>query len=417
MSVQTLDELCSLIIDSEHKTAPKDPDGLHPLMRTNNLARGRGDFKGAQRVNAQTYALWTKRARPQSGDLILAREAPVGGVCRVPPNVLPVLGQRTVLLRPRPDVADSQCLLYRLAAPDMQARMHEMATGATVPHLNMADIRALVVPDVPGIAEQRRRASVLGAFDELIEINERRIEILEERTRSLYREWFVRFRFPRHTDDDAQAAMNRTGPAGWASRRVDEIATLCRRSVNPTNRPDVWFEHYSLPAFDAGALPTIERGESIRSNKYSLDGECVLLSKLNPRIRRVWFAPVDSGSAIASSEFLPWTGLRVSNAWLWALFSDDEYRGRLTGAAGGTSTSHQRVKPDDVCGHRVWLPYPDLLAAFDAVAEPALRMAALLRRQNRALGATRDLLLPRLVTGRLDISDIDLGDLLEPEAA
>lgn len=319
--------------------------------------------------------------------------------------------KNTMWMRALPGAAETGFLYYSTRRRDFWPRR-----GAAQPFISLGDARESRIP-LPAIQVQRRITAALAAFDELIETNERRVEILEELARSIYREWFVRFRFPRHTDDDARAAMLQTGPAGWASRRIDEIARLCRSSIDPTTRPDVWFEHYSLPAFDAGALPTIERGESIRSNKYSLNGECVLLAKLNPRIRRVWFAPVDSGSAIASSEFLPWTGVRVSNAWLWALFSDDDYRGRLTGAAGGTSTSHQRVKPDDVCGHQVWLPDSALLCAFDAVAEPALRMAALLRRQNRALSATRDLLLPRLVTGRLDISDIDLGDLLAPEAA
>ncbi len=134
-----ISEATSLIVDSEHKTAPKDPGGPHPLIRTTDLGRARADFKGAQRVGAGTYTQWTKRAVPSEGDLILAREAPVGGVCRVPAGVAPVLGQRTVLLRPDPRTVDSKFLAYRLATPGLQARLYEMSTGSTVPHLNMSD--------------------------------------------------------------------------------------------------------------------------------------------------------------------------------------------------------------------------------------------------------------------------------------
>jgi len=411
----TLRELCSVIVDSEHKTAPKDPDGPHPLMRTNNLGAAHGDFAGAQRVNAQTYETWTRRARPEQGDLILAREAPVGGVCRVPANVHPMLGQRTVLLRPDEASTDGRFLMYRLAAPDLQGRMNEMATGATVPHLNMADIRSFVVPGMPNLDEQHRRGAVLGAFDELLAINERRIELLEDLARSVYREWFVRFRFPGHGCSEADAASSGGGPEGWAHVRIDEIATLNRRSIHPASQPDAWFELFSIPAFDSGALPSRELGASIRSSKFLISEDCVLVSKLNPRIRRTWFATPDTDSAVASSEFLPWTGTAVSNSWLWSMFSDDEFRHQFIGSAGGTSTSHQRLKPEDVLRHGVSLPPPELLRGFDAVAEPSLRAAQTLRRQNRALISTRDLLLPRLVTGRLDISDIDLGDLL-PDA-
>ena len=189
-----LGQLCSLIVDSEHKTAPKNPSGTYPLIRTTDLGMARVNLRSAQRVDAATHQHWTKRAAPKEGDLILAREAPVGGICRVPEGVDPVLGQRTVLLRPDPTTVESEFLMYRLAAPDLQARMNEMSGGATVPHLNMADIRVFTVAGIPSFATQRRIAAVLSAFDELIEINERRIALLEDLARSLYQEWFVHFR-------------------------------------------------------------------------------------------------------------------------------------------------------------------------------------------------------------------------------
>jgi len=210
-----LGDLCSLIVDSEHKTAPKDPAGHHPLIRTTDLGEARADLGRAQRVNSDTHALWTRRAVPTAGDLILAREAPVGGIFQVPAGLEPVLGQRTVLLRPEPTRVNSTFLMYRLAAGDLQSRMAEMSTGSTVLHLNMADIRTFPVPQLPSMSTQRRIAAVLSAFDELIEINERRIELLEDLARSLYREWFVHFRFPGHEDVDLVDSELGPIPAGW----------------------------------------------------------------------------------------------------------------------------------------------------------------------------------------------------------
>ncbi len=215
-----LGELCSMIVDSEHKTAPKDKAGLHPLVRTTDLGKARADLSRAQRVDSKTYALWTKRAVPSAGDLILAREAPVGGIFRVPTGVEPVLGQRTVLLRPESTRVDSAFLMYRLASGDLQARMAEMSTGSTVPHLNMADIRTFPMPPLPPLSAQRRIAAVLSAFDDLIEINERRIELLEHLARSLYREWFVHFRFPGHEDVELVDSELGSIPEGW------EVASL-----------------------------------------------------------------------------------------------------------------------------------------------------------------------------------------------
>ena len=288
--------------------------------------------------------------------------------------------------------------------------------GSSNPTLNRNHVHLLPVR-VPPIGTQKRIAATLAAFDELIDINERRIELLEGLAQSVYREWFVRFRFPGH--DDVALVDSDLGriPSGWTPVRVAELANLSRRSVTPARVPGATFEHFSIPAFDGGRLPSRECGLSILSGKYAVDGECVLVSKLNPRIARVWFAMPESDSAITTTEFLPLKGVRVSNAWLWTTLSGDAFRSSLTSAAGGTSTSHQRVKPDDVIGHEVVLADIQTRERFDAIAEPSLREVGYLLRHNGALAATRDLLLPRLVTGRLEISDIELGALLPAEAA
>jgi type I restriction enzyme S subunit len=405
-----LGELCSLIVDSEHKTAPKDPDGLHPLVRTSNLKLGRADFDGAQRVNAETYALWTRRAAPRQGDLILAREAPVGGIGRVPAEVHPVLGQRTVLLRPSPEVVESKYLMYRLAAPDLQARMSEMATGATVPHLNMADIRAFRVPDLPDLGEQRRRSALLAAFDDLIEINERRIALLEGLARSLYREWFERFRFPGHGAGSVDGASPERIPYGWSLAALFEVA-------------DVGFGYsFKSPGFsESGShavvrIRDVPRGmtttftEESAPERYAIrDGD--VLVGMDGEFHLNQWSGGDAWLNQRVARLRPKAGFSARHLML-ALQSPIR---ELNGAISGTTVAHLGKRHLETI--RIAVPPAGVLCAatqaFDAFADEVL---ALLR-VNRKLAETRDLLLPRLVTGRLDISGVDLGPLLPAEDA
>ena len=109
-----------------------------------------------------------------------ARSAPVGNVALILPGMELVLGQRTVLLRPDEEKVDPRFLTYRLLAADMQYWMRAVANGATVPHLNVEDIRDMPIPDLPPLKTQGQIGFTLSTFDDLIENNRRRIEILEE---------------------------------------------------------------------------------------------------------------------------------------------------------------------------------------------------------------------------------------------
>lgn len=427
----TLSELCSLIVDSEHKTAPKDAEGLHPLMRTTNLAPGYGDFAGAQRVNAPTYEQWTRRARPEEGDLILAREAPVGGICRVPPNVHPVLGQRTVLLRPSDAAADSKFLLYRLAAPDMQGRMHEKATGATVPHLNMADIRSFVVPGVPSLGEQRRRAAVLGAFDDLIAINERRIELLEGLARSLYREWFVRFRFPGYGGALLVETQLGSIPEGWSVAPISELASdqkwavtsgpfgskLGRKDYVENGVPVIRGLNLALGGgfVDDGFVFVSEAKADTLASSTTRPGDIVLTQR--GTLGQVGLVPTDARFpryVISQSQMKITVGATTSRQYLYAMLRATDTEQRIQNMAMTAGVPHINLAL--LREMRIVVPPVLVQAAFETLMAPISDSVEHNRRTITALARTRDLLLPRLVTGRLDISDVDLGNLL-PEAA
>lgn len=388
-----LSEVSSLIVDSQHKTAPKDLNGQHPLIRTSDLGVARVNFSGAQRVNAATYDLWTRRAAPSEGDLIFAREAPVGGICRVPVGISPVLGQRTVLIRPDPASVDSTFLMYRLAAPDLQARMIEKSTGSTVPHLNMADIRALAIPDVPSLATQRRIAAALYSLDELSEINERRIKLLGDLVRSLFREWFVRFRFRGH--DDVELVESELGliPHGWEVRPLGEVVKLSYGRALPAKKRR------------AGRFPVVSSAGVIDAHEEALvEGPGIVLGRKG-NVGSVWwvdddFFPIDTTYYVTTDQPL---GLVY---WQLAGLRFIDSHAAVPG-----------LSRDQATALLVVCPVAEVARCFGDIHDSVFKMMATLRAQNRQLNATRDLLLPRLVTGRLDISDVDLGDLLPAEVA
>ena len=184
-----LDEIAD-VIDCEHKTAPKVDSSEYYSIRTPDIKNGRLLYEQANRVSAETYALWTKRGIPEAGDIILAREAPVGEVGWIDKDHKICLGQRTVLIKIHSTEIDKKYLLYSFVSSKFKDYLNELSGGSVVAHLNMKDIRALEF-SFPPLPEQKAIASVLSSLDDKIDLLHRQNKTLEAMAETLFRQWFI----------------------------------------------------------------------------------------------------------------------------------------------------------------------------------------------------------------------------------
>lgn len=135
-----LNDICELIVDCPHSTAPDEGEGF-PLIRTPNIGKGRLLLDDVHRVSKDVYDERNKRAVPQENDLILAREAPVGNVAIIKGGQQVCLGQRTVLIRPDAKKVIPEFLVYYLLSPLIQHIFTGSSNGTIVSHLNLAILR------------------------------------------------------------------------------------------------------------------------------------------------------------------------------------------------------------------------------------------------------------------------------------
>ncbi|MBP0465879.1 restriction endonuclease subunit S [Roseomonas sp. PWR1] len=313
--------------------------------------------------------------------------------------------KNTIYIKGDSKRADTRYLSFVLSDPDVWPKR-----GAAQPFISQTDARAVQIR-LPPLDTQRRITGILSAYDDLIENNERRIAILEEMARRIFREWFVDFRFPGH--EAVRMVDTEAGkiPEGWQFGPVSRIAEATGASISPSQSPQRFFAHYSLPAFDAGQQPAVELGSAIQSNKLLFEPPVVLLAKLNPRFDRTWAITEAAGhKQVASTEYVP---LRprpgVPLAYLQCAVQGTAFRDRLLGLAQGTSTSHQRAKPQDILAINVPVPPSRLLQLADEHLDPLLVGAKLARAANVGLRRSRDLILPRLISGDLTVSAAELA--------
>ena len=283
---------------------------------------------------------------------------------------------------------------------------------------------------LPPIAEQRAIAHILGTLDDKIELNRKQNETLEAMARALFKAWFVDFEpvraklegrwqrgqslpgLPAHLYDlfPDRLVDSELGeiPEGWGIFAFGDVAQQGKGVVNPGTTPQDLFTHYSLPAFDSSHSPSIERGDAIKSNKTPVPDGAVLVSKLNPHIPRVWNVGTAGENAVCSTEFIVWTPKKPANsAFLYCLASSTEFNGAMRQLVTGTSNSHQRVKPDQLRGIRVFAATENAIKVFSELVRSPLEQVLQNRQQSRTLAQLRDTLLPKLISGELRIKDAE----------
>ncbi|MBP7388775.1 MAG: restriction endonuclease subunit S [Chitinophagales bacterium] len=179
------------IVDCEHKTAPLVEYSDFISVRTSDISGGKIDFDKCNRISFETYEGWTKRLQPKEGDIILAREAPVGEVGLVTKNKKVCLGQRTVLIRVDDRLINNDYLLYYLVNPVVKNDLISRSTGSVVEHLNVKDIKNFDLKVHSEIKEQIIVADLLSSIDNKIDLLHRQNKTLEQLAETLFRQWFV----------------------------------------------------------------------------------------------------------------------------------------------------------------------------------------------------------------------------------
>ena len=289
---------------------------------------------------------------------------------------------------------DPRYLKYVLQA-DREALLR-FANGSTHQTIYFPEVKAFHAL-LPPIEDQRAIAATLGALDDKIDSN-RRVEALGLALLDVMSE-------------QVGEVLPET-PLG-------EVAAMTRVTVNPGGFGTQVVEHFSLPAFDAGARADAVAGESILSNKIQIPGNCILVSRLNPRTNRTWWVTTKPDiPALASTEWDCLTARdRPALAGMWLAVRDPIFRQELANRVTGTSGSHQRVRPDDLQS----IPVPDFRGLPQTATLQALSVLDEIehrRSESAVLADLRDALLPELLSGRTRVAAEVIKDhALEEETA
>ena len=273
--------------------------------------------------------------------------------------------------------------------------------AAAVPGVNRNDLHRLKVLKPP-LPIQRRIAFVLSAYDDLIENNTRRIAILEEMARALYREWFVEFRFPGH--EKVRMVESELGriPNGWHPAKLNELADVNGTSIRRGAEPET-VAYVEIASVSTGAVEAIQRMPFAeapgRARRLVKDGDTIW-SCVRPNRRSFSVVLDPDPELVVSTGFAVLTPTTVPFAYIYLATTTEEFTAYLTNHAQGAA--YPAVTATTFENAVILKPETSLLDRFQELAEPLLRLRDSLRRKIVNLRETRDLLLPKLISGEIE---------------
>jgi len=401
----TIEDATEQLIDYRGKTPPKTGSGVR-LITAKIVKGGQIRDEPAEFIASDFYDEWMRRGLPQQLDVLFTTEAPLGEVAILRGNQKIALAQRIILLRAKQGLIDPFFLFYALQSDFGQGELRARASGTTVLGIKQSELRRARIPFFP-LPVQRRIGSILSAYDDLIENSQRRIKILEEMARRLYREWFVHFRFPGHEGCRFVDSPLGEIPEGWEVKTVEDSFVISGGGT-PSRKEEVFWEGGTIQWYSPSDLTgagTMFMDDSrdhitelglVQSSARMFPARSVMLTSR----ATIGAIAINTHPACTNQGFitcLPNDRVPLYFLFHWLVENVPTFQ-RMASGSTFREISRGVFKTIEFLH-----PPVALVSHFEAAAEPIAEEMLSLQRQIQNLRRTRDLLLPRLLSGQIDV--------------
>ena len=392
-----LSECCQSISDGDHQAPPKSNKGI-PFVTISNIKDNSFDFTNCMHVPQSYYDNLLAKRKPQKGDILYSVVGSFGIPVLIKENVKFTFQRHIVILRPNPHIVEPAYMYYSMLSKAFFLQADAAAIGAAQRTISLSSLQNLTI-NLLDLPTQRRIASILSAYDDLIENNRRQIKLLEEAAQRLYREWFVELRFPGHESVKVVDGV----PEGWMKGTVDNIVKLL------SGYPFKSSEYVSSGKYRLITIKNVKDGEFSPDNVDYIDqlpdkvpSHCILtegdiLLSLTGNIGRVCI--VNGYNYLLNQRVAKLQTLHP--AYAYCMFRSKEMLNKMTALSNGVA--QQNLSPIRVEKIRILIPSSNLLFQFKNIVEPIISQIILLNNQITFACEARDRLLPELMGREIEV--------------
>ena len=392
-----LSECCQSISDGDHQAPPKSNKGI-PFVTISNIKDNSFDFTNCMHVPQSYYDNLLAKRKPQKGDILYSVVGSFGIPVLMKENVKFTFQRHIAILRPNPHIVEPAYMYYSMLSKAFFLQADAAAIGAAQRTISLSSLQNLTI-NLPDLPTQRRIASILSAYDDLIQNNRRQIKLLEEDAQRLYREWFVELRFPGHESVKVVDGV----PEGWMKGTVDNIVKLL------SGYPFKSSEYVSSGKYRLITIKNVKDGEFSPDNVDYIDqlpdkvpSHCILtegdiLLSLTGNIGRVCI--VNGYNYLLNQRVAKLQTLHP--AYAYCMFRSKEMLNKMTALSNGVA--QQNLSPIRAEKIRILIPSSNLLFQFKNIVEPIISQIILLNNQITFACEARDRLLPELMDGEMEV--------------
>ena len=405
-TIKTINELCTKITDGSHFSPEHDENGVYSMYSSKDMLYDGFDDSDVKRISEPVYKKLVKQdCRPLKNDILIIKDGNsyLKRIFKINTDIDAVILSSIAILRPNVKIIDPDFFKYLLRSDSIRNAMANYVSGAAIPRIVLKDFKKMKLEFISSMKAQQKIASILSAYDDLIQNYKKQIEALQTTASELYKEWFVRFRFPGYKNSRFENGI----PEGWKIERIGNIGEVIGGGTPSTENEEYWDGDIPwlspVDLSDNTNVYVSRGGKNItklglqKSSAKMMPKDTVLLSSRapvgyvalakNPICTNQGFKSVVCNTSVIQPIYL-YFYFRMNKNYLQSIASGATFP-ELSGSM------MKKLK--------VLLPQMELQKEFSKKANIFISKAELLSEQITNLTQQRDLLLPRLMRGALEV--------------
>ena len=402
--IKTINDLCIKITDGSHFSPEHEDAGEYQMYSVKDMEYNGFNNSNCKMIGKEMFMKLLKSdCRPLKNDILIAKDGSyLKYTFKVKKDLNACILSSIAILRPNEKMINPDYFVYLMRSKSIKNAMANYVSGSALPRIILSDFKKMKLKMISDINLQQKIANILSRYDEAIENNNKRIKLLEQMVQNLYKEWFVRFRFPGWENTEFENGI----PKGWHRKKIGFYYDTISGGT-PSRSHEEYFESGIYPWVKTGELKDciiIDTEEYItneaikKSSAKLLPSKSVAMAMYGVNIGQLGYFDKEMTCNQACCVFIDKRNFSSKHYLFQYLKSIREYLLLISVGA-----AQQNLSQDLIKNIKIVMPSDDVIRAFEEKVDMLYNSIKTLMCKNKNLAKQRDLLLPRLMSGKLEV--------------